>query len=588
MDYALAGEPGDLWITAETQSKAKGSRGRDWQCQKGNLFASLLLTDPCDKSRLSDLTFIAAISVREAIEEFSHNQNAIQVKWPNDVMLNGRKCSGILLESVHQQDMTSVVIGIGVNCQHFPGETLHPATSLFAEGVEVSSNAFFLALSRKMAGNIALWNNGENFPAIRQKWLDHAYRLGETISVHMPGQDAQEVYGSVSVRQFTVPPSPQACWMQRLNMKGSHQIYHLQIYRAGDKIDIEPFEVEPVYVTHSIPEPVSLSIKTPLGRIIHTGDWKLDDDPTLGKNTDAKAFKRLGDDGVLALICDSTNAMRDGSSPTEREVSDSLANLISEAKGRVAITTFSSNVGRIRSIAQAAEKAGRKVMLVGSSIRRVVEVASDLNMFDDIQDFVEDIDFQYIDRNKLVIILTGSQGENRAALAKIARQEHRYITFAAGDTAKLGGEAGIPQVLPIRNGDLVRLAPGLAEIIDQVPYGRIYKDGEIIADEAATGVKERRKLSYAGHIAISIVLDRGGDMADDLDIALYGLPEITNDGISFDDALYKAAMSALSGIPKKRRKDDNLVREAVSRAVRSETRNLWGKKPITTVFVARV
>jgi ribonuclease J len=135
---------------------------------------------------------------------------------------------------------------------------------------------------------------------------------------------------------------------------------------------------------------------------------------------------------------------------------------------------------------------------------------------------------------------------------------------------------------------LVRLAPGLAEIIDQVPFGRIYKDGEIIADEASTGVKERRKLSYAGHIAISIVLDRGGDMADDLDIALYGLPEITNDGISFDDALYKAAMSALSGIPKKRRKDDNLVREAVSRAVRSETRNLWGKKPITTVFVARV
>ena len=435
----------------------------------------------------------------------------------------------------------------------------------------------------------------------------------------------------------------------------------LEIYRAGDTIDLEPFEIEPVYVTHSIPEPMSLAIKSPLGRIIHTGDWKLDEDPTLGKNTDANVFKRLGDEGVLALICDSTNAMRDGVSPSEREVSDSLANLITNAKGRVAITTFSSNVGRIRSIAQAAEKAGRKVMLVGSSIRRVVEVASDLKMFEDIQDFVEDIDFQYIDRNQLVIILTGSQGENRAALAKIARQEHRYIAFAAGDTvifssrtipgnekpiieiknqlieqgieiiedgkelvhvsghprihelqkmyswtkpeilipvhgeaahlnaqARLGSEAGISQVIPIRNGDLVRLAPGIAEIIDQVPYGRIYKDGLIIADEVATGVKDRRKLSYAGHIAISIVLDRAGDMADDLDIALHGLPEITNEGDTFDDALYKAAMSALSGIPKKRRKDDNLIRDAVSRAVRSETRNLWGKKPITTVFVARV
>ena len=435
----------------------------------------------------------------------------------------------------------------------------------------------------------------------------------------------------------------------------------LEIYRAGDKINLEPFEIEPVYVTHSIPEPMSLAIKTPLGRIIHTGDWKLDEDPTLGKNTDSKAFKRLGDEGVLALVCDSTNAIRDGYSPTEREVSDSLADLISNAKGRVAITTFSSNVGRIRSIAQAAEKVGRKVMLVGSSIRRVVEVASDLNMFDDIHDFVEDMDFQHIERSKLVIILTGSQGENRAALAKIARQEHRYISFAAGDTvifssrtipgnekaiigvknqlieqgieiiedgetlvhvsghprrheleqmyswvkpeilipvhgeaahlnaqAKLGAEAGIPQVLPIRNGDLVRLAPGLGEVLDQVAYGRIYKDGEIIADEVSTGVKERRKLSYAGHIAISIVLNRSGDMADDLDIALHGLPEITNDGNSFDDELFNAAMSALAGIPKKRRKDDNLVREAVSRAVRAETKNLWGKKPVTTVFIARV
>lgn len=192
MDYAVAGESGNLWITAATQSSAKGSRGRDWQSQKGNLFASLLLTDPCDKCHLADLTFIAAISVREAIDVFSHNQNTIHVKWPNDVMLNERKCSGILLESVHQQDMTYVVIGIGVNCQHFPAKTLHPATSLFAEGVEVSSNAFFLVLAKKMADNISLWNSGENFPAIRQKWLDHAYRLGETISVHIPGQDAQE------------------------------------------------------------------------------------------------------------------------------------------------------------------------------------------------------------------------------------------------------------------------------------------------------------------------------------------------------------------------------------------------------------
>jgi len=151
-----------------------------------------LLTDPSDKQRLADLTFIAAISVRETIEAYAHVQNKIEVKWPNDVMLNNRKCSGILLESVHHQDMTYVVMGIGINCQHFPTGTLHPATSLFAEGIEVSANALFLTLAEKVADNITLWNKGTNFSAIRQKWLDHAYKLGEVISAHIPGQENQE------------------------------------------------------------------------------------------------------------------------------------------------------------------------------------------------------------------------------------------------------------------------------------------------------------------------------------------------------------------------------------------------------------
>jgi len=316
------------------------------------------------------------------------------------------------------------------------------------------------------------------------------------------------------------------------------------VYREGEEINIGPFDITSVYVTHSIPEPMALSIKTPLGRVIHTGDWKLDEHSPMGRNTDIKKFKELGEEGVLALICDSTNAMRDGISPSERDVTDSLAKLISEAKGRVAITTFSSNVGRIRSIAKAARKSGRKVMLMGSSIRRVVNVASDLGMLDDIHDFVEEDMFSSIPANELVIILTGSQGEPRAALAKIANGEQRYIQLNAGDTvifssrtipgnekpiiavknglieqgieviedgetlvhvsghprrhelrqmyewtkpdilvpvhgeaahlnahARLGAEASVPQVVSVRNGDLVRLAPSTAELLDQVPYG---------------------------------------------------------------------------------------------------------------------
>ena len=198
MEYAAAGEPGNLWISATEQTKGKGSRGRDWQSHKGNLLTSLMLKNPCEKKHLADLTFIAAISVRETIENYSKRQNSIEVKWPNDVMLNGRKCSGILLESVHYQDEICVVIGIGVNCQNFPSNTLHPATSLFAEGVEVSTETFFNTLAKKMAENITLWNSGENFPSIRQKWLDYAYKLGETISVHVPGQEMQQgIFASV-------------------------------------------------------------------------------------------------------------------------------------------------------------------------------------------------------------------------------------------------------------------------------------------------------------------------------------------------------------------------------------------------------
>jgi len=192
LDYALADEPGNLWITAKNQTAGKGSRGRDWDSQAGNLLASLLVTNPCEKHRLADLTFIAAVSVREAIAAYASKESQIKVKWPNDVMLNERKCSGILLESVHQQDMTYVVIGIGVNCASFPTNTLHTATSLFAEGLEVSVNSFFMTLAKTMANNISIWNRGQDFSSIRQKWLDHAYKLGEAMSVHVPGQEPQE------------------------------------------------------------------------------------------------------------------------------------------------------------------------------------------------------------------------------------------------------------------------------------------------------------------------------------------------------------------------------------------------------------
>ncbi|MEC9343157.1 MAG: ribonuclease J [Pseudomonadota bacterium] len=435
----------------------------------------------------------------------------------------------------------------------------------------------------------------------------------------------------------------------------------LHVYNAGGRFTIAPFEIEAIHVTHSIPEPVSLAIKTPLGRVIHTGDWKLDPEPSLGADTDAATFKRLGDEGVLALICDSTNAVRDGHSPTETAVSQSLADIISKAEGRVAVTTFSSNVGRIRSVAKAAKAAGRRVMLMGRSIRRVTEVAEGLGYMEGLDEFVTEDEFASIDRRKIVIILTGSQGEERAALAKLAREDHPRVHLSPGDTviyssrvipgnekpiletenrlidlginiitdddglvhvsghprrdelrqmyewvrpqilvpvhgeaahlsaqAKLAAEAGIPQVLSIRNGDMLRLAPGDGEHVGEVPHGRIFKDGLVIGDEDEIGVRERRKLAFAGLVACSIVLDAKGKMADEADLSVHGLPEETPSGEAFDDVIFDAVVSAVEGIPLKRRKDDDLVMGAVQKAVRAVARQHWGKKPVVTVFVARV
>ena len=227
------------------------------------------------------------------------------------------------------------------------------------------------------------------------------------------------------------------------------------IFKAGERFEIGPFSIEAVPVNHSIPEPVSLIINTPAGRLIHTGDWKIDEAPTLEPLTDEARFRQAGDDGVLALICDSTNALRDGVSPSEKEVSASIEKIISAASGRVAITTFSSNVGRIRSVAEAARDAGRKVLLLGSSIKRVVDVATDLGIMEGLPPFIDEDEFGYIDRNKIVIVLTGSQGESRAALAKLSRDEMRNIALSAGDTVVFSSRT-IPgnekPILDIKNG----------------------------------------------------------------------------------------------------------------------------------------
>lgn len=433
------------------------------------------------------------------------------------------------------------------------------------------------------------------------------------------------------------------------------------IFKAGDQFELGPFSLEAIAVAHSIPEAVSLAIKTPLGTVIHTGDWKIDVEPSLGAPTDEKRFRELGDDGVLALVCDSTNAMREGVSPTEHDVSNSLAEIISNEKGRVAVTTFSSNVGRILSIARAAKEAGRQVLLVGRSIKRSVSVAEELGYLDGIDAFLSEEDYPYIPRDKIVMVLTGSQGEQRAALAKLSRDEMRSLALAAGDTViyssrsipgneraiidtqnrltdmgvkiitdhdalvhvsghprrsdlkkmyewvkpdilvpvhgealhlaaqtALGRQVGIKRVAEIRNGDMLKLAPEPVEVIDEVPVGLIYKDGNLIGNEDELGISERRKLSYVGQVSASFLLDKHHNLADVPEVVSFGLPETDDEGNLIDEIITDTIETTIDSIPRAKRKDDDLLREAVRRAIRAEVNEIWGKKPVCAIFMHRL
>lgn len=202
----------------------------------------------------------------------------------------------------------------------------------------------------------------------------------------------------------------------------------------GTPFDIGPFRVEAIQMAHSIPESSSLLIETSIGRALHTGDWRLDDAPVLGPGTDTERLKRIGaDGGGLALICDSTNALKDGESVSESVIAANLAEIIATAPKRVAVTTFASNLGRVVAIARAARAAGREVVLAGRALHRVVNIGRELGMLEGIPPFHDQDVYAQLPRDKVVLICTGSQGEARAAVARIAAGEHPDIDLDPGD-----------------------------------------------------------------------------------------------------------------------------------------------------------
>ncbi|UWU80833.1 ribonuclease J [Bradyrhizobium huanghuaihaiense] len=430
---------------------------------------------------------------------------------------------------------------------------------------------------------------------------------------------------------------------------------------SGGRVDIGPFNVEFIPVAHSIPEAHALAIHTEAGIVLHTGDWKIDPTPTLGAPTDEKRLRELGEEGVLALIGDSTNAVRDGRSPSEAEVAKTIIDLVKSAKGRVAVTTFASNVARVKAVADAAKAADREVVVVGRAMERVVQVARETGYLDGVQNFRSPEVYGHLPQDKVLALCTGSQGEPRAALARIANDDHPEITLNRGDSvifssrtipgnekavgsiinnlvlqgveiitdrdalvhvsghprrdelrdliswvkpqllipvhgealhlhehAKLARAAGVPRVLVCRNGDLVKLGPGDPGIVGEVPSGRLYKDGTILEDSKSRAVVERRRMAFSGCAFVAIAMTAQGELVDEPEIDLVGIPEKNRAGETFDDLVFDAVMSTIEGLPKARRRDPDALAESVRRAVRAVINEHWGKKPPCLVHVLTV
>jgi ribonuclease J len=435
----------------------------------------------------------------------------------------------------------------------------------------------------------------------------------------------------------------------------------VQVVASGGTIELGPFSVEFIPVAHSIPESHALAIRTAAGTVLHTGDWKIDPTPVIGKPTDEARLRQLGDEGVLALIGDSTNAVREGRSPSESEVAAALAALIREAKGRVAVTTFASNVARIRAVADAARAAGREVVVVGRAMERVSQVARECGYLDGVAEFRSAEYYGHFPPDKVLALCTGSQGEPRAALARIANDDHPLVTLAKGDCvifssrtipgnekavgaiinglvgqgievitdrthlvhvsghprrdelrdmiswvrpqllipvhgealhleehARLARAAGVPKVLTCRNGALVRLGPGDPAIIGEIPAGRLYKDGSLLESDKARAVVERRRLSFAGVAFVALALDEKGELADDPEVELVGIPEKNAAGVLIADDVFDLVVTTVENLPRARRRDPDAVAESVRRAVRALIAEQWGKKPLCVVHALAV
>ena len=438
-----------------------------------------------------------------------------------------------------------------------------------------------------------------------------------------------------------------------------HEVPIIEVPMSG-KFSVAPFEVELITLTHSIPEPNAVVLRTPLGTVLHTGDWKFDPDPLVGGVSDYERLRRLGEEGVLAMICDSTNALRPGEAGSEADVRKSLIDLVGRCRHRVVIACFASNVARLESAAVAAMAHDRHAALVGRSLWRIEHAARETGYLEDVPPFLTDEEAAYLPREKVLLICTGSQGEPRAALARIAEDDHPEIVLEEGDSvifssriipgneraigrlqnrlaglgvtiitehdrfvhvsghpaqdeltrmyqmvrpriavpvhgetrhllaqARLAEQCQVPQAVVTRNGEVVKLAPGPAAIIGEVPTGRLVVDGTRLLPAGGEALRSRQRMTFNGAALATIVVDGEGRLRAPPQVTVQGLGEAVADA-ALTEELRQRVEQAIAELGPRERRDDAALREAARLAVRRSLRAWHGKKPVTEVHLVRI
>jgi ribonuclease J len=434
----------------------------------------------------------------------------------------------------------------------------------------------------------------------------------------------------------------------------------IHVVTAGERFRVGPFECELIHLTHSIPEAHALALRTPLGTILHTGDWKLDPAPLVGDESAIEELERLGEEGVLAMVADSTNILDPGTSGSEAEVRDSLRELIARFDQRVVLTTFASNIARIRTGIEVASALGREVCAVGRSIHRMMEAAREVGYLEDLPALIDERTANSLPRERVLWLATGCQGEPRSVVARAAARQHPALRLEAGDTVifsskiipgnertlynlhnslvtqgveviteqdhfvhvsghpcrdeveqmyrwirpriaiPVHGEArhlhehlalarriGVPQALEVRNGDLVRLAPGPAEMIDEVPVGRLVLENDELIAAGDEVFRVRRRLMAHGTVLVSLVLDTFGSLLAPPQISTVGAVDVDR-GALHKETVIAQIEDLIDSLDDDAVLDDDRVREAVRTAVRRSFKLIRDKRPIIEVQITRL